>query len=134
MYISHISDHVVVKTVKDLKIMSKKFPVAYLSFFVLLNVVLSFLQIVVCQNTARSESIVGGVMIHEMIHMFDYCRNELDFKNIDHLACTEIRAANLTHCSFMSAWVQGSASPLNIKKQHQVVNPNQSLSRHRVPE
>lgn len=77
-------------------------------------------QVVVCQNIARNEGIVQGVLTHEMIHMFDYCRNDLDFKNIDHLACTEIRAANLTHCSFMSAWTQGDASPFNIKEAHQV--------------
>ncbi|XP_035729420.1 mitochondrial inner membrane protease ATP23 homolog isoform X2 [Vespa mandarinia] len=76
-------------------------------------------QIVVCQNTAHSESKVQGVLAHEMIHMFDYCRNKLDFKNIDHLACTEIRAANLVHCSFMSAMIQGTASPFHIKKTHQ---------------
>lgn len=62
---------------------------------------------------------VQGVLTHEMIHMFDYCRNNLDFKNIDHLACTEIRAANLTHCSFMSSWSQGDSSPINIKATHQ---------------
>nr|KAF7421911.1 hypothetical protein H0235_009747 [Vespula pensylvanica] len=50
-------------------------------------------QIVVCQNTARSQSKVQ--------------------------ACTEIRAANLVHCSFMSAMIQGTASPFNIKKAHQ---------------
>lgn len=77
-------------------------------------------QVVVCQNVARSKGIVQGVLAHEMIHMFDFCRNDLDFKNIDHLACTEIRAANLTHCSFMSAWAQGDASPLKIKEAHQV--------------
>lgn len=76
-------------------------------------------QIVVCQNTATRKGLVQGVLTHEMIHMFDYCRNELDFKNIDHLACTEIRAANLTHCSFISAWLQGDASLFNIKEAHQ---------------
>lgn len=63
---------------------------------------------------------VQGVLTHEMIHMFDYCRNELDFKNMEHLACTEIRAANLTHCSFASAWSQGDASWTKIKKAHEV--------------
>lgn len=62
---------------------------------------------------------VQGVLTHEMIHMFDYCRNNLDFKNIDHLACTEIRAANLTHCSFLSSWSQGDSSPINIRATHQ---------------
>ncbi|XP_059607806.1 mitochondrial inner membrane protease ATP23 homolog [Phlebotomus argentipes] len=76
-------------------------------------------QIVICQNSARSEGMVQGVLTHELIHMFDYCRNELDFQNIDHLACTEIRAANLAHCSFLSAWSQGDASPFNVKEAHQ---------------
>lgn len=66
---------------------------------------------------------VQGVLAHEMIHMFDYCRNELDFKNMEHLACTEIRAANLTHCSFTSAWSQGDASWFKVKQAHQVCVP-----------
>ncbi|KAI9575490.1 hypothetical protein GQX74_013600 [Glossina fuscipes] len=52
-------------------------------------------QIVVCQNMARKQGMVKVVLTNEMIHMFDYCNNELDFRNIDHLVCTEIRAANL---------------------------------------
>lgn len=77
-------------------------------------------QIVVCQNMARRKGFVQGVLTHEMIHMFDYCNNELDFRNIDHLACTEIRAANLAHCSFLSACAQGDASVINIRKTHEV--------------
>lgn len=76
-------------------------------------------QIVICQNNATNEGVVQGVLAHEMIHMFDYCRNDLDFKNIDHLACTEIRAANLTHCSFLSSIMQLDSSALNIKSTHQ---------------
>lgn len=79
-------------------------------------------QIVVCQNVSTRQGMVQGVLAHEMIHMFDYCRNQLDFKNMEHLACTEIRAANLTHCSFASAWSQGDASWGKIKKAHQVHN------------
>nr|SVE85736.1 EOG090X0CKN [Daphnia pulicaria] len=75
-------------------------------------------QIVVCQNVVRNKGIIQGILTHEMIHMFDACRHQLDFKNIHHLACTEIRAANLTHCSFMSAMFQGDASPFRIRKQH----------------
>ncbi|CAF4937946.1 unnamed protein product [Pieris macdunnoughi] len=76
-------------------------------------------QIVVCQNVSTRKGMVQGVLTHEMIHMFDYCRNQLDFKNMEHLACTEIRAANLTHCSFVSAWSQGDASWGKIKKAHE---------------
>ncbi|CAH1987404.1 unnamed protein product [Acanthoscelides obtectus] len=60
--------------------------------------------------------------------MFDYCRNDLDFKNLDHLACTEIRAANLAHCSFMSAWMSGNASVFNIKETHQDCVKSKALS------
>ncbi|XP_071453384.1 mitochondrial inner membrane protease ATP23 homolog [Hetaerina americana] len=76
-------------------------------------------QVVVCQNVARSEGMVQGVLAHEMIHMFDWCTKNFDFKNVDHLACSEVRAANLTHCSFLSAWFQGDASPFRISEQHQ---------------
>ncbi|CAH0721790.1 unnamed protein product, partial [Brenthis ino] len=76
-------------------------------------------QIVVCQNVSTRKGMVQGVLTHEMIHMFDYCRNQLDFRNMEHLACTEIRAANLTHCSFVSAWSQGDASFTKIKKAHE---------------
>ncbi|XP_014296505.1 mitochondrial inner membrane protease ATP23 homolog [Microplitis demolitor] len=76
-------------------------------------------QVVICQNNARIEGIIGSVLTHEMIHMFDYCRNNLDFKNLDHLACTEVRAANLTYCSFMSSWIDGDAAPWDMKQKHQ---------------
>lgn len=55
-----------------------------------------------------------------MIHMFDYCTNNLDFRNVEHLACTEIRAANLAHCSFLGAYAQTDATMFNIKKRHRV--------------
>lgn len=60
----------------------------------------------------------ASVLTHEMIHMFDYCRHEMDFKNIDHLACTEVRAANLTYCSFASAVVDGDAALWDVKNRH----------------
>nr|SVE74422.1 EOG090X0CKN [Daphnia barbata] len=85
-------------------------------------------QIVVCQNVARSKGMVQGILTHEMIHMFDACRHELNFKDLNHLACTEIRAANLTHCSFMSAVVQGDASFIRIQKQHAECVRNKALA------
>ncbi|XP_066901098.1 mitochondrial inner membrane protease ATP23 homolog [Halyomorpha halys] len=89
--------------------------VAY-SYLILLY--LDLIDIVICQNNSRSEGVVQGIMTHEMIHMFDYCNNKVDFKNLDHLACTEIRAANLTHCSLTSSVLQGDVSPFNIKANH----------------
>ncbi|KAG7207304.1 hypothetical protein KM043_008972 [Ampulex compressa] len=77
-------------------------------------------QIVVCQNRLFSSGKVQGTLAHEMIHMFDICRNYVDLSNLDHLACTEIRAANLVHCSFMSAMIQGVASPFDFRKAHEM--------------
>lgn len=85
-------------------------------------------QVVVCQNAVTKPAEVQGVLLHEMVHMFDYCRHDLDFKNIDHLACTEIRAANLAHCSFVSAWIQGDASIFNIKEKHSDCVKSKALS------
>lgn len=76
-------------------------------------------QIVICQNNTNAQT-VASILTHEMIHMYDYCRNHLDFKNIDHLACTEIRAANLAHCTFVEAVMNGETSVLNVNKGHQV--------------
>lgn len=85
-------------------------------------------QVVICQNTARKVGLVQAVLTHEMVHMFDFCRNNLDFKNLDHLACTEIRAANLAHCSFVSAFLNGDASFFYIKEAHQNCVKNKALS------
>ncbi|XP_050413242.1 mitochondrial inner membrane protease ATP23 homolog [Patella vulgata] len=75
-------------------------------------------QVVICQNNTGKRSICCNVLAHEFTHMFDYCRAKVDFKNIEHLACTEIRAANLMHCSFAAAFASGDASPFNYKQQH----------------
>lgn len=69
-----------------------------------------------------------AVLTHEFIHMFDYCQNHLDFKNLDHLACTEIRAANLAHCSFLSALTNGDTSFFNVKETHQNCVKSKALS------
>lgn len=85
-------------------------------------------QIVICQNVVTAKGMVQGILTHEMIHMFDYCRNNLDFKNIDHLACTEIRAANLTHCSYMSAVMNGDFNFGQVKQMHQTCVKNKALA------
>ncbi|XP_046372904.1 mitochondrial inner membrane protease ATP23 homolog [Haliotis rufescens] len=76
-------------------------------------------QVVVCQNNATKRSICCNVLAHEFIHAFDACRAKVDFENLRHLACSEIRAANIMHCSFMAAVSSGDASPVNIKQRHQ---------------
>lgn len=60
--------------------------------------------------------------------MFDSCTRKLDFRNIEHLACTEIRAANLTHCGLVSSMLEGHSSIFNFKKRHQVRIQNYYIS------
>lgn len=47
-------------------------------------------QIIVCSNSNLTENKVMSTMMHEMIHMFDYCRSKFDFNNLDHVACSEV--------------------------------------------
>ncbi|KAK6638207.1 hypothetical protein RUM44_008635 [Polyplax serrata] len=76
-------------------------------------------QIVVCHNQSKSRSNPDVTLVHELIHMYDHCVGEVNFKNIEHLACSEIRAANIAHCSFLSSFFLAQSSFFNIKKTHQ---------------
>lgn len=104
-------------------------------------------QIVICQNTIINKHKVMAIMMHEMIHMFDYCRAKFDFDNLDHVACSEvsvltckfylfslittnlqlfppprttkIRAANLTYCSISDRLAVGGPGLFDLKKTHQ---------------
>ncbi|CAI9583609.1 unnamed protein product [Staurois parvus] len=54
-------------------------------------------EIVLCQNNIHSQAHMNRVVTHELIHAFDHCRAHVDwFNNVRHLACSEIRAANLS--------------------------------------
>lgn len=75
-------------------------------------------QIVVCYNQCSSYACTETSVGHELLHMFDACRANLDFNNVEHVACTEIRAANLFHCSIMSGWVADSVSFTNLAQAH----------------
>lgn len=48
-------------------------------------------QIIICSNAKLTKNTVMATMMHEMIHMFDYCRAKFDFNNLEHVACSEVR-------------------------------------------
>ncbi|XP_062990874.1 mitochondrial inner membrane protease ATP23 homolog isoform X1 [Elgaria multicarinata webbii] len=75
-------------------------------------------QIVLCQNNIRYQSHMNRVVIHELIHAFDHCRAHVDwFNNVKHLACSEIRAANLSgDCSLLN---EMSRFKFGLKQHHQ---------------
>eukprot|EP00055_Hartaetosiga_balthica_P001247 m.138182 g.138182 ORF g.138182 m.138182 type:complete len:227 (-) comp13531_c0_seq1:40-720(-) len=74
-------------------------------------------EVILCANTLTSESHTATVMTHELIHAFDHCRGKIDFSNIEHLACTEIRAGSLSgDCFFTRELARGN---LGFAKHHQ---------------
>lgn len=67
--------------------------------------------IVMCVNRLgrKTQDYFNTVVTHELIHSFDHCRAKIDFTNVYHHACTEIRAANLSgECSFKRELKRGS--------------------------
>ena len=55
-------------------------------------------QVIICANNCKNETKVEQILSHELIHMYDYCTSKVDLDLVDHLACSEIRAASLASC------------------------------------
>lgn len=54
-------------------------------------------EIFLCQQHLRNETHAHQSMVHELIHAIDMCRTKMDpLNNCVHMACTEIRAENLS--------------------------------------
>ena len=54
-------------------------------------------QILICSNNCHGAARVEQIVAHELVHLYDYCTANTNLpNNLDHLACTEIRASNLT--------------------------------------
>lgn len=66
--------------------------------------------IVVCMNNVNNQDAVNQVLIHELIHAYDECRaKDLDWTKLDHHACSEIRAANLSgDCHMLREFSRGN--------------------------
>jgi inner membrane protease ATP23 len=59
-------------------------------------------EVVICQQYMESELMTHRTMHHELIHAIDMCRTKMDpLRNCIHMACTEIRAENLSgECAY----------------------------------
>uniref|UniRef100_UPI00358F2183 mitochondrial inner membrane protease ATP23 homolog isoform X1 n=1 Tax=Myxine glutinosa TaxID=7769 RepID=UPI00358F2183 len=75
-------------------------------------------QLVLCKNVISNQSLMNRIVNHELIHAYDHCRGQVDwFGSMDHLACSEIRAANLSgECSFFN---ELSRLNFGFKRHHQ---------------
>ena len=59
-------------------------------------------QVFVCANNTQKIGQVHAVLVRNLIAMFDRCMHKYDFRNPEHLACTEIRKANLAGCEYVN--------------------------------
>ncbi|KAF8882209.1 peptidase M76 family-domain-containing protein [Mucidula mucida] len=70
-----------------------------------------------CANNFYSRRHLERTMCHELMHLYDECRFKVDWSNLRHLACSEIRANNLSgDCRFFSELNRGIVS---FAAQHQ---------------
>lgn len=52
--------------------------------------------ILLCSNWIRSKWQLEDVLTHELVHVYDYLKFDIDLTNLNHHACTEIRASTLS--------------------------------------
>lgn len=73
--------------------------------------------ILLCANRIFSKAHLEDTLAHEMIHWYDHCRFLVDWSNLRHHACSEIRAASLSgDCSFSR---EVNRRHFGMLKQHQ---------------
>jgi inner membrane protease ATP23 len=90
------------------------------------------LGIVMCENHPMTQKKSEDTIVHEMIHAYDHCKNVFDKNNCVHIACSEIRAQNLSgECQ----WTKEVARQnFNFKKQHkECVRRRAELSLSMIP-
>ncbi|WFD33175.1 Mitochondrial inner membrane protease atp23 [Malassezia sp. CBS 17886] len=74
--------------------------------------------ILLCANRIFSKAHLEDTLAHEMIHWWDHCRFKVDWNNLQHHACSEIRAASLSgDCRWMR---EVNRRHYSLIKQHQV--------------
>lgn len=59
-------------------------------------------QVVICANNRQAHSFMVANLFKNMLEMFDNCTKKIEYNNVEHLACIEIRKANLGGCNFQA--------------------------------
>ncbi|KAG5439920.1 hypothetical protein PCANB_000202 [Pneumocystis canis] len=52
--------------------------------------------IFLCQNKIQNKSHMEDTLVHEMIHAYDHAKFNVDWNNLLHHSCSEVRAASLS--------------------------------------
>ncbi|KTW27915.1 uncharacterized protein T551_02882 [Pneumocystis jirovecii RU7] len=74
--------------------------------------------IFLCQNKIRSKSQMEDTLVHEMIHAYDHSKFAVDWNNLFHRSCSEIRAASLSgECGWWKEFKKGAIG--TFRKHHQ---------------
>lgn len=47
--------------------------------------------IILCQNHPSSKRQMEDTLTHELVHMYDHCKFNVDWHNLRHHACSEVR-------------------------------------------
>lgn len=72
------------------------------------------IAVAVCQNHVRNQRLLDDALAHELIHLYDYARAEVDTSDPKQLACTEIRASALSgECAMSKEKLRGVVSGFN---------------------
>ncbi|KAF8167221.1 metalloprotease ATP23 [Crassisporium funariophilum] len=73
--------------------------------------------VILCAGKFMHDQHMESTITHELIHMYDHCRFKVDWQNLRHHACSEIRANNLSRdCIFTRELQRGI---VGFSKQHQ---------------
>ncbi|KAK2462891.1 hypothetical protein APHAL10511_005089 [Amanita phalloides] len=73
--------------------------------------------VVLCAGHFFSQTHMEHTLVHELIHLYDHCKFKVDWKNLRHHACSEIRANSLSgDCRYTRELRRGFVA---FSKQHQ---------------
>ncbi|KAG5644972.1 hypothetical protein DXG03_007344 [Asterophora parasitica] len=73
--------------------------------------------VVLCSGHFFSQKHMETTLVHELVHMYDHCKFKVDWSNLRHHACSEIRANSLSgDCRYTRELRRGFAA---FSKQHQ---------------
>ncbi|KAI0334437.1 hypothetical protein GY45DRAFT_1431638 [Cubamyces sp. BRFM 1775] len=73
--------------------------------------------VVLCQGKFMNKNHMEDTIVHELVHMYDHVKFKVDWNNLRHHACSEIRANSLSgDCRWSREVMRGFVS---FSKQHQ---------------
>jgi len=73
----------------------------------------------ICYDQITTRTEMENMLAHELIHAYDDCaRKKMDWFNVEHHACSEVRAANLSgDCHWVNELFRGN---LKVQGQHKI--------------